>query len=116
MHKYLRMASRLSIKGYWGRKSHMGAVGIRKDGTVVQSWNISPGGTTFERCFSGHAEARLARKLDSGSTVYVARVRRDNGKMAMAKPCPNCERILKNRGVIKVLYTVNDNEYGVLEF
>lgn len=112
MHKYLRMASRVSIKGNWRRKAHIGAIGIRRDGTIVQAWN----GCATDVCPSAHAEARLARKLDVGSTVYVARVRRDNGKLAMSKPCPNCERCLRSRGVKKVMYTINEHEYGVLEF
>lgn len=112
MHKYLRMASRVSIKGNWRRKAHIGAVAVRRDGTLVQSWN----GSATDVCPMAHAEARLAKKLDAGSVVYVARVRRDNGKMAMAKPCAHCERILRNRGVSRVEYTINEHEYGVLEF
>lgn len=112
MHKYLRMASRVSIKGNWCRKAHIGAVGIRRDGTIVQSWN----GSATDVMPMAHAEARLAKKLDAGSVVYVARVRRDNGKLAMSKPCAHCERILRNRGISRVTYTINENEYGVLEF
>lgn len=51
-----------------------------------------------------------------GSTVYVARVRRDNGKMAMSRPCRDCERVLRSRGVRKVFYTIGPKEYGVMEF
>lgn len=63
-----------------------------------------------------HAEARLVRKLDHGSTVYVARTRRDDGRIAIAKPCPRCEASLKHRGVLKCYYTINENEWGCLEF
>lgn len=116
MHKYLREASRISCKGNKLRRAFVGAIGKRNDGVIVQSWNGSSAGTTYDRCPSAHAEARLSRKLGSGSIVYVARVRRDNGKLAMAKPCPDCERILRNRGVVRVEYTINEHEYGVLEF
>ena len=112
MHRYLRMAARISIKGNWRRKAHIGCLAVRKDGVIVQSWN----GSATDVCPTAHAEARIAKKLDFGSVVYIARVRRDNGKMAMSKPCPHCERILKNRGVSRVEYSINDNEYGVLEF
>jgi hypothetical protein len=110
------MASRVSIKGNWRRKSHVGAIGIRTDGTVVQAWNGSPGGTTYERCPSAHAEARLVRKLDAGSIVYVARVRKEDGKMALSKPCKDCERVLRRRGIKRVEYSINEHEFGVLEF
>jgi tRNA(Arg) A34 adenosine deaminase TadA len=112
MHKYLRMAARISIKGNWRRKAHIGCLAVRGDGTIVQSWN----GCSTDVCPTAHAEARLARKLDAGSVVYVARVRRDNGKMAMSKPCAHCERILKNRGVKRIEYSINEHEFGILEF
>lgn len=112
MNKYLRMASRVSIKGNWKRKAHIGVVALRKDGAVVQSYN----GTATDVCPTAHGEARIASKLDVGSVVYVARVRRDNGKLAMAKPCPNCERVLRLRGVKRVEYTINEHEYGVIVF
>jgi hypothetical protein len=106
------MAARISIKGNWRRKAHIGCLGVRGDGTLVSSWN----GSATDVCPTAHAEARLARKLDAGSVVYVARVRRDNGKLAMSKPCPHCERILRNRGVSRVEYSINEHEFGVLEF
>jgi hypothetical protein len=116
MHKYLRIASHISCKGNLHRKALVGAVGRRSDGTLVQSWNGSSAGTTFERCPPAHAEARLARKLDVGSVVYVARTRKEDGKLAMAKPCKDCERVMRQRGIKRVEYTINEHEYGVLEF
>ena len=116
MHRYITIASHISSKGNRLRRAFVGAVGKRSDGAVVQSWNGSSAGTTYDRCPSAHAEARLARKLDAGSVVYVARVRRDNGKLAMAKPCAHCERILRNRGIRRVEYSINEHEFGVLEF
>lgn len=62
-----------------------------------------------------HAEQRIARKLDKGSAVYVARQHR-NGDYAMARPCSSCERILRSRKVSRVFYTVGPKEYGVMEF
>ena len=112
MHKYLRIASHLTVRGNKKRKAYIACVGVRRDGTVVQSWN----GCSTDVCPPAHAEARLARKLDVGSIVYVARTRRDDGRLAMAKPCPNCERVLRNRGVSKVIYSIAENEWGTLEF
>lgn len=116
MHRYLRIASHISSRGNKHRKAFIGAVGRRSDGAVVMSWNGSSAGTTIDRCPNAHAEARLARKLDFGSVVYVARVRRDDGRMVMAKPCAHCERTLRNRGVIRVEYSISENEFGVMEF
>lgn len=112
MHKYLRIASHMSARGNLLRYYRFGAVGVRRDGTVVYSWN-SAVATPTPSC---HAEARLCRKLDKGSTVYVVRTRRDNGKMTMAKPCKHCERLMRIRGIRRVEYSISENEFGVLEF
>lgn len=116
MHKHLKSAARISSKGNNRRSALVGAVGVRKDGTVVYSFNGSVRQDTVAPCPKSHAEARLVRKLDVGSVVYVARTRKDNGKMAMSKPCASCERILRNRGVKRVIYTIAENEFGILEF
>lgn len=117
MHKYLKMAHLNASRGNKHRRAFVGAVGIRADGTVVISWNGSSAGTTYERCPTAHAERRLCRKLGYGaSVVYVARSRRENGSMAMSRPCADCERVLRSRGVKRVEYTISDNEFGVMEF
>ena len=53
-----------------------------------------------------HAEANaLARIPDArGATLYVARVNK-NGKKVMSKPCDECDRIIKARGIKRVVYT-----------
>ena len=87
----------------------MGAVGVRRDGTVVSSSNI----LTKDRNGHAHAEARLVRKLDYGSTVYVVRVSR-SGKYRMARPCSACQLRMFHRGVTNVYYTIDEREYGVI--
>jgi len=71
------------------------------------------GGMAGGQCPSQHAEARLARKLDYGSVVYVSRTLK-NGDVALAKPCARCYAILRGKGVRKVFYTINESEYGVI--
>lgn len=88
-----------------------GGIGVRADGAVVKSRNGSGLGPVPEH----HCEARLCRKLTPGSTVYVARVSRA-GDWALARPCANCERLLRNRGVARCYYTIAPDEYGVLVF
>lgn len=59
-----------------------------------------------------HAEVaamNAARKVDlNGATIYVARVIK-NGEPRMSKPCERCQKALKERGIRKVFYTL-DNE------
>lgn len=92
------------------RSFHLGAVGLRNDGTLVSSAN----GPSPNKCAQVHAEVRLSQKLTPNSIVWVARIRHD-GSLGMARPCPTCTRRLKSAGVIRVVYTINDNEYGVID-
>lgn len=106
---YFKIAAKLSRKKKNKRYFYLGAIGIRSDGVMVKSAN----GPTPEPHPESHAEVRMAKKLDVGSTVYVARVVA-TGDFAMAKPCRNCERYLKNKGVKTVYYTIANNEFGRL--
>ena len=91
------------------RTYYVGAIGIRSDGTIVSARN---GATDIpNRCL--HAEYRLARKLDYGAETFVARIRRD-GHWGSAKPCDDCHKVMKSRGVIRVYYTIADQQYGVM--
>lgn len=108
----LNQAIGATFGGCQSRKFRLAAIGIRRDGRIVVSRN---GGTKGERTPSAHAEARLARKLDKGSIVYVARTTKI-GNTVIAKPCPRCLAVLKYKAVSKVVYTINENEYGVLSY
>lgn len=58
-----------------------------------------------------HAEVaamNACRKVDlNGATIYVARVLK-TGDPRMSKPCENCQKVLKARGVKKVYYTLDN--------
>lgn len=111
---YLKIAAETAIarnREHWFRRNFMvGACAIRADGAIVKSSN-SP---TKDPCRQIHAEHRLCRKLDYGGVVFVVRVRRD-GTYGNAKPCGDCEKILKSRKVKKVYYTNHLGEIESLE-
>lgn len=93
------------------RRSYLlGAVGLRADGRIVHSCN----GSTPLPDRTQHAEYRLSRKLDKGSEVYVSRVLKD-GWITMARPCAACLKALGSKGVSRVYYTIDMNEYGVIK-
>lgn len=94
-----------------GKKYNLAAAGERKDGAWVEAKNGATLGTPLP---AAHAEARLCKKLDTGATVYVARVTRD-GKWAMARPCAACRVRLRAKMVKMVYYTIGENEWGTLE-
>lgn len=62
-----------------------------------------------------HAEARLSRKLDFYSVVYVARATSDGTEFGLARPCEGCQRALRRKRVERVYYSINADEYGVME-
>ena len=109
---YLYLAGSYAKTGPEDLRSYrFGGFGVRADGAVVKSRNGSAQGPVPEH----HCEARLCRKLTPGSTVYVARVSR-LGDWALARPCVNCERLMRNRGVTRCYYTIAPDEYGVMVF
>jgi len=113
MNKYFKMARQAATKGDTkeaSRRYRLAAVGVRTDGAVVTSSNL-PNRTPEPRA---HAEARVARKLDWGSTVYVVRIKRD-GTLGMARPCKQCQAAMRLKGVRYCHYSISENETGKLK-
>lgn len=111
LEKFFNIAREKAMTGDTIRKYRLGAVGIRSDGVIVTSRNISTRVPEPE----AHAERRLVRKLDTGSIVYVVRAL-SNGSLTMARPCVRCRKAMQARGVKRCYYSVSDNEYGVIRF
>lgn len=114
----LRVAAKTALPSHKGdvRQFWLGCVAVRKDGTLVKAKNgaaIIPSHTKYYGIPSSHAEGRVVRKIDKGAILYVARVRREDGCLAMARPCGMCRSIIKAKKIKKVYYTINDNQYGV---
>lgn len=101
----------VALKGEARRHFYVGAIGARSDGTYVRSHNVS----TPERNRCAHAEFRLAKKLDVGSVVYVARLTKGLRMLACAKPCASCVNVLRKRGVRRVYFTIDDNTYDWMD-
>jgi tRNA(Arg) A34 adenosine deaminase TadA len=112
--KYFRLAKEVAIKGdstNLRRHYRLGAVGIRSDGTVVTASNI----VCQQPHAHAHAEARLVRKLNHGSEIFVVRVLR-NGSLSNACPCIKCQNAMRLRGIKRVYYSISDEKYGVVVF
>lgn len=84
------------------------ALAVRADGASVHAVNSR----IEERAWQPHAEARLCRKVDVNAVVYV--LREAKGEWANSRPCENCQRLMKRKGVKRVYYTIGPSEYGVL--
>ena len=75
-----------------------------------------------DKICSVHAEVDALLKLPNredaqGSTVYVVRVNKSK-ELAMSAPCSMCEEILREHGVKKAIFSVNENEntFGTMRF
>lgn len=109
---YFELAAQVASLKDDCRSHQLGAVGLRSDGALVCASN---GPVRFSPRAVHHAEMRLCRKLDYYGTVFVAR-RLASGGWGLARPCIDCQRILRSRRVRRVYYTVNQNEYGVIDY
>ena len=62
-----------------------------------------------------HAEIKCLRNAPQekieGSTLYVWRLRNDNGQWGMAKPCPICQEEIRQVGIKKVYYSTNEGNF-----
>lgn len=86
-----------------------GDAALRADGKLVTAYNEKAQAPTWKV----HAEARICRKIDVGAIVAVVRIG-DKGVWMPSKPCENCERCMRRKGVKKVFYSIAEGEYGVL--
>lgn len=111
MNKHIILAKQVAVKGSRIRRHRIGALGVRADGAIVKSPNICNRLPEPQ----AHAEARVCKKMDWGGIVYVVRVLR-SGSLALARPCANCVATMRNSGVRRCYYSINDNEIGVLCF
>ena len=66
------------------------------------------------KLYSTHAECDVILKSkNEGNILIVVRVRRQDGKFTMAKPCKKCMSFIKDSGIKKIWFT---NWNGELEF
>lgn len=113
MHELLRLAAEVAVsKNDTHRNFLLGAVAVRRDQAIVKSSN----GSAYVPYPSAHAEARVCRKAGLGSTIYVARIARKDGCLALARPCNGCWMIMRNHRVRKCYYTISETEYGIITF
>ena len=71
-------------------------------------------------CLSTHAEMDAILKCRDktdlvGCKIYIARIRKDNDKLGLARPCEICQRALFNYGIKKAYYSIDSNSYGVMK-
>lgn len=117
MQPFLILAAKVALptvdndpRNFW-----LGCVAIREDGVQVSAKNgaVYANQEHYQVMPSSHAEGRVLRKLGKNGIVYVSRVAKLNGNLAMARPCPTCQIKLRAANVKKVYYSINESQYGI---
>jgi len=122
---YLLRAKKIALKS--PSRFRVGAVLVRGSSIIGVGYNRQRKSHTVMhlhahpeiKSFIGtHAEmvaCRGLRPYDIGinSTLYVNRVRRD-GTQGCSAPCPACISILRNKGIRKIYFSLDDQGYGEL--
>lgn len=109
--RYFNLAKKLSYKSDY--QSHrLGAVVIKGNEIIGVGFNKKKTHPLSETRFNNiHAElsAVLSAGLDDlqGCSVYVYRETKQ-GRLALARPCEPCMKLLKQLSVSKVYYTIDD--------
>jgi len=97
------------------RSFWVGSVGIRKDNVFVFARNGAVrclDSDDYQVIPSAHAEFRLGAKLGKYGIVYIARVAKKDGSLAMSRPCGVCQVRLRSLKVERAYYSINNFQYG----
>lgn len=125
-YRFLRICKEVAdlskgVGGARGDNFRIGCVIVGPGGCIVStgvnSYKTSPRLSKFYDYPYYHAEAHaiLRRGVDTcnGCTMYVVRVTR-RASLAIAKPCKECQRLIKEAKIKKVIYSCGNNSYESL--
>lgn len=102
IHEALKVAARSSLYKY-----KTGAIIVRDNKIISRGWSHYSD-RTFQTYLSVHAELhavmRAAGEDLSGCTIYVVTLS-FAGNVTTGRPCAECARILKDAGVVDVIYS-----------
>lgn len=99
-------------------RQRMGAVVVRRGKVVGKGFNYAH--STGEPYGDGmHAEIsalnNTTARYRKDSTVYVCRINGSNSHLRLAKPCINCQKIMKKLGVRYVWYSTEEGDWNKME-
>ena len=98
----------------------MGAVLVKSGSVIAAASNTlrnepSLAGLPLEEC-SVHAEAAVLQKVANPSgTMYVARISR-SGTRSLAMPCRRCRKLLMESGIRTVVWTIDEESFGISDY
>lgn len=129
INRYLEMAKEVSEQSNF-KQHHLGAVAIYKGSLLATGYNSTKTSPTAKRynrerrfdveasCSlnSLHAEMAALNKIKyldidfSKVKLYIYREHK-NGVKAMARPCPACQKMIRDMGIKEIWYTT-ENGFG----
>lgn len=115
MIEFIKIAAEAAVKKNDGRTFRIGGIAIRSDNVIVSASNglsFSTKYGSFLKDIRSHCEGRLIRKCDHKSRIFLARVKKD-GSFGLAKPCEYCSVLLKTKEVLRVIYTIDNDTFGI---
>lgn len=78
-------------------------------------WNHDKDHPEFARM---HAEIdaliNVSKTISEKCTLYVVRLRKSDNSLAIAKPCDMCMEVIKAMKIKKVIYSIEENHYGII--
>lgn len=94
-------------------RTRHGAIIVKGGRILANAVNRNRNDTVYAsvpgNAYAYHAEIRALKMCGNtnlkGATIYVARVGKKGFPM-MSKPCPACQKALKEAGIVKVVYTI----------
>lgn len=114
--KKLPFGLRLAREGFFKSKYKvkMGAALIERNRLTI-SWNESKSSPILKKHYKWdtnlHAETSLfphGETVSNRAMVFIYRATK-NGRLAKARPCASCLKLLRTHGVRKITYTITDS-------
>ena len=129
--KYLTFAKQEILSHDFGKATNWHCAVLVRGGSILttgfNSFQVNSKVRYYTDCvaddpeiYTRHAEMDAvfkARKMGdlSNAKVYVARVRRDTLELSFSRPCEICQHVLARFGLKRAVYSIDENEYGVLK-
>jgi deoxycytidylate deaminase len=114
----LEIAKKIAVANDQYPKWSLGCCVVKGGAIQAVGWNKKKSEPTFlddhTNC-SIHAEIMALRQMNFEAkrcTLYIARWRKGGG-YGLSKPCERCKPVIKKAGVKKVVFTVDNESYGV---
>ena len=100
-----RIPAQLLAQEIAGRSSCIVQVGaVIEDHHGIFAWGWNHAGAGFGCHAERHALRRANRHRLDGATVFVAGRYRHNGHWVQSRPCPICEKALRQAGIRRVKF------------